>query len=335
MSTARSQAALHPDSIELLRRAGELGLIGIEDESIEDARKTEVRERELMGARVAVAAVRDELIPGPEAALPVRVYTPDGEPPFPLLVFFHGGGWALGSIDQADLNCRALAARTGHVVVSVGYRLAPEHPFPAALEDCHAATVWADAEREELRANDLPLAVAGSSAGGNLAAAVPLIARDNGGPRIGAQLLLFPALDAAANSHSYDEFAEGYWLSANGMRAFWAHYLGGQELAENPYISPLLADDLSALPPALVITAEFDVLRDEGEAYAARLLSAGVPVRLSRYPGMLHSFWEYAGVIRHAAVASDEIAAALGTLQGIRWLEGSANRAGAGAATAR
>ncbi len=321
MQTRNRTQHLHPDSEELLRRADELGLLSDAELTIDEARELELRERELMGPSQAVGDVRDATAPGPGGPVPIRIYTPHGNAPFPLLLFFHGGGWVMGSLAHADVSCRSLAASSGHVVVSVGYRLAPEHPFPAPLDDCYAATKWVEENRELLYADAAPLAVAGNSAGGNLTAAVALLARDTGGPEIGVQVLLFPALDPALTSRSHEEFAEGYWLTREDMRRFWELYLGGRGPADAPYASPNCVDDLRNLPPAFVATAEFDVLRDEGEDYAARLQDAGVPVRLSRYPGMLHSFWEYAGVVKDSALVTAEIAAALGATKGIEWRE--------------
>jgi acetyl esterase len=259
---------------------------------------------------VAVAAVADRVLPGPAAELPVRVYTPEGEPPFPIVVFFHGGGWVVGTLDTYDPLCRALAAATPAVVVSVGYRLAPEHRWPAAAEDAYAATLWASRNAADLGGAQHRLAVAGDSAGGNLAAVVALAARDRGGPAIAFQLLVYPALDAAGDTASWREYAEGFYLTAAGMRWYWDHYLG---LADGtaPDASPLRAAFAGGLPPALVVGAEHDILRDEGEAYAARLRGAGVDATATRAAGMVHGFLRWRAVTPAADTALQEAAAAL------------------------
>ena len=254
----------------------------------------------------AVAAAVDRRIPGPGGDIPVRIYTPNGTAPFPLLVYFHGGGWVLGGLDTHDGVCRALANGAGCVVVSVDYRLAPEHRYPAAAEDCHAATKWAAANAAELGADARRLAVGGDSAGGNLAAVVPQMARDRGGPAIVFQLLIYPATDAASDAPSQRENADGYLLTHGDMLWFWGHYLGDAARGAEPYASPLRADRLAGLPPALVITAEFDPLRDEGETYAKRLEEAGVPARLTRYDGMIHGFFGMGHLMDQANAAVRE-----------------------------
>jgi len=257
-----------------------------------------------------VASVQDRVVPGPAGELPVRVYTPEGEPPFPIVVFFHGGGWVVGTLDSYDPLCRALAAAVPAVVVSVGYRLAPEDRWPAAVEDAYAATVWASRKAAELGGAQHRLAVAGDSAGGNLAAVVALGARDRGGPPIAFQLLVYPVLDAAADTASWRDHAEDFHLTAAGMRWYWDHYLGPAD-GSAPDASPLRAAFLGGLPPALVIGAEHDILRDEGEAYAARLRDAGVAATASRYPGVVHGFFRWRAVTGAADAALQEAAAAL------------------------
>jgi acetyl esterase len=225
----------------------------------------------------------------------VRVYRPEGSGPFPLLVWYHGGGWVIGSIAGGDGTCRRLAADAGVVVVSVDYRLAPEHPFPAAPEDCYAATLWAVDHAAELGADPSRVAVGGDSAGGNLAAVVCLMARDRAGPAIAHQLLVYPATDLLMSHPSVKTNGEGYLLTADTMRWFVDHYLGEAD-AKDPMISPIYAEDLTGLPPAHVITAEFDPLRDEGEAYAQLLEQAGVPTTMRRFDGQIHGFFGFAGV---------------------------------------
>ncbi len=237
-----------------------------------------------------VGKVENRTIPGPAGPVPVRIYTPLGSGPHPLLVFFHGGGFVICDLDSHDGLCRALANEAACVVVSVDYRLAPEAKFPAAPEDCYAATCWAAEHAAELGGDPARIAIAGDSAGGNLTAVTALMVRDRGGPALVCQLLIYPVIDHAFDTASYAENAEGYMLTREMMRWFWGHYLAKDSDGANPLASPLRATDLSDLPPAFVITAEYDPLRDEGEAYAARLREAGVPVELVRHDGMFHGF---------------------------------------------
>jgi len=255
--------------------------------------------------------IRDRQIPGPHGPIPVRIYAPESKGPHPLLAYFHGGGWVLGSVATADVACRALAAATGCVLVSVDYRLAPEHEFPVPLDDCTAAVRWLAEHAAEVDADPARIAVGGDSAGGNLSAAVALRLRDEGGPRLAHQMLVYPVTDASFETRSYRENGEGYFLTRAGMEWFWNHYLPGPADAANPLASPLRAPDLRGLPPATVITAEFDPLRDEGEAYAERLREAGVPVRLTRYDGVIHGFFGMVDTLDQADEAIREAAAAL------------------------
>ena len=238
----------------------------------------------------------DRQIPGPHGEIPVRIYTPlaavkpAGSGPLPLMVFFHGGGWMLGELKDYESLMRTFANAFGCIAVSVGYRLSPEHKFPAGLEDCFAATAWAAAHASSLGADPGKLIVCGDSAGANLATAVSLIARDNHGPAIAQQLLIYPVTDCNFETQSYQDNATGFMLTQAAMRWFWDAYLPDPSAASHPYAAPLQAPDLSDLPPAHVITAEFDPLRDEGEAYAERLQEAGVPVTFKRYNGMIHGF---------------------------------------------
>jgi acetyl esterase len=237
-----------------------------------------------------VAKVEDRVIPGPAGDLPVRIYTPDAPAPRPVIAFFHGGGFVICSVDTHDGLARRLANATGAVVVSVEYRLAPEVRCPDSAEDCYAATLWTHEHAPELGADSGRLIVAGDSAGGNLAAVVALMASERSTPPIAGQVLVYPVVDAACDAPSYTENAEGYFLEATGMRWFWDHYLGPDGDGTHHHASPIRASDLSGLPPAVVITAEFDPLRDEGESYAEALQTAGVPVTTRRYDGMIHGF---------------------------------------------
>jgi acetyl esterase len=237
-----------------------------------------------------VAKVEDRSIAGPEGQIPVRIYAPQGTAPFPVLVFYHGGGWVIGSLDSHDPLCRKLANEIGCVVVSVDYRLAPEAKFPAAAEDCYAATLWVSENAAALGCDPKRLAVAGDSAGGNLSAVVPLMARDRGKPPIAFQVMMYPVTDGSLETGSMRELAEGYFLTHSAMVWFWNQYVRDQHDRNHPYAAPIKATDLRGLPPALVITAEYDPLRDEGEAYAAKLKAAGVPVTCTRYDGTIHGF---------------------------------------------
>jgi acetyl esterase len=237
-----------------------------------------------------VAAVEDRQIAGPACDIPVRIYTPERDAPKPVVTFFHGGGFVICSIDTHDGLARRLANAIGAIVVSVEYRLAPECRFPGPAEDCYAAAVWTHEHADELGGDPARLMVAGDSAGGNLAAVVTHMARDRGGPPIICQALIYPVIDAACDAPSYTENAEGYFLSAEGMHWFWAQYLGPDGDGSHPLASPIRADELSGLPPAVVISAEYDPLRDEGEAYGEALRAAGVPVTVRRYDGMIHGF---------------------------------------------
>jgi acetyl esterase/lipase len=271
---------------------------------IEEIRAAHEEEtRQLAGPGEPVAEVREIAVPGPGGEIAVRTYRPDAPEPLPVVVYFHGGGWSVGSLDSVDAVCRALANAAGMLVASVDYRLAPENPFPAGLSDALAVTRWVG--RDGAR-----FAVAGDSAGGNLATVTARRLRDEDGPRPAFQLLIYPAVDAGVNTPSYREFGEAFGLTAQGMRRYWSLYVGCAN-GLHPDISPLRAEDLSGLPPALVITAEFDVLRDDGEAYAAALREAGVPVTLSRYPGAIHGFWRWLAATELSRRAVDEAAAAL------------------------
>jgi acetyl esterase len=229
----------------------------------------------------------------------------------PVLVYLHGGGWVIGTLDSYDATCRELAQGAGCVVVSVDYRLAPEHRYPAAPEDCYAAVQWVAANAASLGADAKRLAVGGDSAGGNLSAVVSQMARDRGGPAIRFQLLIYPVTDADFTRRSYVDNAEGYLLTTASMRWFWDHYVPEQAKRAEPYASPLRAADLSGLPPAWVCTAEFDPLRDEGEAYAKRLQQAGVSTTLTRFDGLIHGFVSMGLVAPKAQAGVDEAIAAL------------------------
>jgi acetyl esterase len=290
------------------------GLPALETLSVEEARAgTEARAAELFGPVEEVASTEDRAIPGPNGPIRIRIYRPSTEsrhPTLPALVYLHGGGWVIGSLDTHDGVCRALCARTPCVVVSVDYRLAPEHRFPAAVEDAWAATVWVWERAGELMVSPGKVAVGGDSAGGNLAAVMALRARDRRVP-LPFQLLVYPVCDYDLETASYRENGAGYGLTLPAMRWFWDHYLGPDGDGLDPDASPLRAADVSGVAPAFVLTVENDPLLDEGEAYARRLRGAGVPVTLSRYDGVIHGFIRMPGVIERGHEALDECAGAL------------------------
>ncbi|TME90958.1 MAG: alpha/beta hydrolase [Chloroflexi bacterium] len=272
----------------------------------------EERVRLTGGAPEPVDQVVPGVVPGPAGPIVVRIYTPKGgQAALPGLVYLHGGGWARGSLQTHDIVCRSLANGAGCVVVSVDYRMAPEHRFPAAFEDSLAATRWVAEHAAELGIDPRRLAVGGDSAGGNLAAAVALAARDAGGPSLVHQLLIYPVTDYNFDTRSYADNAEGYMLTRAAMQHYWRLYLRDGSDGADFRASPLRARDFGNLPPALVITAEFDPLRDEGRAYADRLREAGTPVLYREYPGMVHGFVTSAGVLDAGKQAVREAAAAL------------------------
>jgi len=265
--------------------------------SLADARAADLASiRESGGEPEPVHEVANLTIPGPGGELPLRVYRPASARPLPALLYFFGGGWVLGTIDTADGVSRSLANSSGALVAVVGYRLAPEHPFPAAVEDCYAAVRWVAGHAEEIGADPARLVVGGDSAGGNLAAAVALRARA-GGPALAGQLLVYPNTDQLADDRSMRAADDPFLFNRRSVAWYRRHYLANPDDAADPLASPLRAESLAGLPPALVITAEYDPLRDQGEAYAHRLADAGVQVELSRYPGMAHGFFTMAGTV--------------------------------------
>ncbi len=278
-----------------------------------DARKLAAETlKPVAGTPEPVRAIENLRIPGPDGEIPIRVYTPETPAPHAGLVYFHGGGWVLCDLDTHDVPCAAIARRAGAVVVSVDYRLAPEHKFPAAVTDCYAATAWVAENAGKLGIDRNRICVGGDSAGGNLAAVVALKSRDANGPKIALQAMVYPATDLSSfETASYLEFAEGYQLTKIEMEWFRDMYLAYPEDARNPDASPFLARDLRGLPPALVITAECDPLRDEGEAYAKRLQDSAVPVTRTRYAGMIHPFFSFAGALPQALEAYQEVADAV------------------------
>ncbi len=299
---------LHPEVRAVLAAIEAEGGPPLESMTPSDARQAAIEGlKPVSGEEEPVARVENLRIPGPAGEIPIRVFTPVGAGPFPALVYFHGGGWVLCDLDTHDKVCRAIARAGSAVVVAVDYRLAPEHKFPAAVDDAHAATRWVAANADRLAIDPRRIAVGGDSAGGNLAAVMALRSRD-----LALQVLVYPVTNLASfDTGSYREFAEGYYLSKSEMEWFRHCYLGRVEDGLSPDASPLLAEDLRGVAPALVITAECDVLRDEGEAYAERLRSAGVPVTCTRYAGMIHPFFSMSGAIGDGRRAIQQVAEAI------------------------
>jgi acetyl esterase len=258
----------------------------------------------------------DLVVDAPHGDLRARLYRPDRAGPVPTVVFFHGGGFVIGDIETHDNQCRALCRGSDSVVLSVDYRLAPEAPWPAGVDDCYAALMWAAEHVRELGGDPDRLAVAGDSAGGNLAAVVAHIARDEDRPALAAQLLLYPSVDMNDDESAWAsriDNAEGYFLTADDMRWFREHYLGGTTQWRDPRLSPLYGTH-EGLPPAVIATAEFDPLRDEAEAYAEALRRAGVDVDAKRYAGMIHGFFDMGPLSAAAQAASDDVIARFRTL---------------------
>jgi acetyl esterase len=244
--------------------------------------------------------------------IPIRIYTPRLDTQLPIVVYLHGGGWVLGDLDGVDPICRSIANQADCIVVSVDYRLAPEHKFPAAVEDAYAVTNWVTNNAGDINGDKTRIAIAGDSAGGNIAAAVALMARDKGELSLIYQVLIYPVTQYGFDTESYQKYGQGdFGLSKEEMIWFWHHYLVNVADGQHPYASPLLANNLNNLPPAYILTAEYDVLRDEAEAYAAKLESAGVPVKLQRYDGMIHSFVGLSLVIDQGKSAIADIATQL------------------------
>lgn len=297
-----------PQIQQLLDAMAQMDVPAFEDQTPESVREAYRGFGAMSAGRPDVGSVDDRTIPGPAGDIPIRTYSPPGAPggdgPFGGLVWYHGGGWVVGDLETHDNTCRVLCAEAGVVVVAIDYRLAPEHPFPAGSDDAWAALEWVASKGGELGLDPSRLAVGGDSAGGNLAALVAIRARDEGGPALKLQLLVYPGTDLTMGHPSIVENGEGYFLTAADMRWFADHYLGAEREhgdPSDPRVSPLAVDDLRGLPPAVVVTAGFDPLRDEGDAYAARLASAGVPVIHDENPTMIHGFFQMAELVPAAA----------------------------------
>ncbi|UPV75585.1 alpha/beta hydrolase [Halorussus limi] len=310
---------LDPEVAEVVADIESAGVPEWSAMSVESARRVE-DEVFSGGDPPEVGFVRELAIPGQDASageIPIRVYRHEeiaNSDRAPVLVYYHGGGWVLGTLDSIDGVCRRLARRGECVVVSVDYRLAPEHPFPAAVEDADAALRWVADRAESFGGDPERLAVGGTSAGGNLAAVTALRSRETGGPRLSRQFLFYPITDYAFDTDSYAENGDGPLLTEADMRWFWDRYLRSEVDGANPYAAPLRAPDLSGLPPATVVTCGFDPLRDEGVAYAERLAEAGVEVRHDHHPDQPHGFLSTSESVSAADEALDDIGAELRSL---------------------
>jgi len=285
----------------------------IHELGVEAARQISAHTKSAPGPEVG--SVEDRNIPSVDGEVAIRVYTPVGEGPFPALVVIHGGGFVMGSVNTLDGHARRHCDRLGCVVVSVDYRLAPEAKFPLPLEDCYAAVKWVAEQAEELGVDATRIAIAGESTGGNLAAATALLARDRSGPNLVGQVLVVPLLDRNYETASWKDYSQ-YPPFPETMEWFWEQYLHPDDDATSPYVVPLRSDDLTGLPPTLVITAEADPLRDDGERYAERLAEAGVDVQSTRYDGVAHMFYLMAGILQRGDEAFDLAQATLEAMFG-------------------
>jgi acetyl esterase len=290
--------------------AGELGLFEHDTSTVEGLRSSARAERSMMGTPQTVGSVEDKEIQSARGPLRIRIYRPPGESARRAILWLHGGGWVIGDLDHADNDCRGLCLETRSTVVSVDYRLAPEHRFPEGLEDAYSALEWLSAELASVPGTQ-QLVVGGDSAGGNLAAAVCLMARERGGPTVDSQLLLYPVTSSECDTSSHRDFAEGYLLTREMMQRFWSLYTRTPDAGRDSLASVLRATELTGLPAATFVVAGCDVLRDEAEAYAERLRVAAVPVEVLRYPGQLHGFWSYRGASDIANAVNAEIRASL------------------------
>jgi acetyl esterase len=306
--------ALHPQCKAFLDQLAAMGGKQLYEMTPVEARATGAALTDLGVPVQEVARIENRTIPGPAQPIPVRIYRPVPSGTLPALVYFHGGGWVIGSLDSHDRECRALANQSGCAVIAVDYRLAPEHPFPAAVEDAYAATRYIADHAAEFGIDPQRLAVGGDSSGGNLAAVVTLMAREKGGPKLAFQLLVYPGVDLTDDHRpSMLEFADGHFLTRTLMDYFANHYVPKPEDRRNVQVSPLFASDFRGLPPAMVITAECDLLRDQGELYAQKLQEAGVPVTVKRFDGMIHPFFSFGGIIDDGRAAHSAAASAVRT----------------------
>jgi acetyl esterase len=303
--------ALHPQCKAFLDMLAAAGGPPLETLPLDEARKVPYMMIDAGGPEQPVAQVDTRVIAGPVRPIPVRVYRPALAQDLPALVYFHGGGFVICNLDTHDRLCRSLANESGCVVVAVDYPLSPEHKFPAAVEDSYAATRYVAEHATEFGVDSSRIAVGGDSAGGNLAAVVSLMARDRGGPSLKFQLLIYPLVDFDDNRPSMREYENDHFLTREFMDWCFESYLGRQDDRRAPQASPWYASDHRGLPAAMILTAECDPLRDQGEAYALKLQSAGVTVELKRYDGMIHPFVSLAGIIDAGRTAITDAASAV------------------------
>jgi acetyl esterase len=301
--------SVHPQAQQILDGKAAVGAPPLWELTPDEARAVVEANNAMIPAGPDLESVRDIVIPSQAGGMPARLYSPSSSAPG-LVVYYHGGGWVFGSLDGWDASVRALAVASGCDVLSVDYRLAPEHVFPAAADDAYDALVWAASTSGP--AQGRPIVVAGDSAGGNLAAVAALRARDFGGPPVVLQVLVYPVVDCDLDRRSYREYdGDEFILNRRDMTWFWDHYAPDAATRVNPYASPLRASSLSGLPPAYLVTAEHDPLRDEGFAYADRLRAARVPVEHRHFGSQIHAFFTFTGVLDDADRAVNEVGAAI------------------------
>lgn len=303
-----SGGVLDSEVAEMLKAAEEENAPAIETLTPKQARDSVgQRVAETSGEKISSVKTKDQTIPGPHGEIPIRIFSPPGEGPFPVIVYFHGGGWVICNVESHDPPCRQLCKYSDCIVISVDYRLAPENKFPVAIDEAYETVQWVFQNASSINAIADKIAIGGDSAGGNIATVTALRIKEEGGLKLAYQLLIYPVTDLSNfDRQSYQDYSDGFFLSRNMMEWFRNHYLNSIDEAKLAYTSPLLAEDLSGLPPAFVLTAEYDPLRDEGELYARKLYDAGVPVKCVRYNGMIHPFWSLGGVISAAHQAYQE-----------------------------
>ncbi len=303
---------LHPQVVEMMAKVAALGLPASNEVTVEEARRNSELSRDVVEVeKEPVGSIEDRTVLGPAGEIPIRIYRPGSQGVHPLIMLYHGGGWVIGDLESEDATCRGLCNRVSAVVVSVDYRLAPETAYPGAVDDCYAATVWVVEHADELGIDASRIATSGTSAGGNLSGAVAMMARDRGGPAIAHQVLFCPVIDADFDRPSYIANANDYGLTRDGMIWFWELYTGSGDDRNESYASLIRATDLSGLPDATVIAAEYDPLVDEAVAYGEALQAAGVQTKCTVYEGMTHGFNGRLGVLDSAKVALDEAAAGI------------------------
>jgi acetyl esterase len=300
---------LKPEIVDFIARLTALSSKALADSTPYDIRTSAMEKWApvYLGKAEPLKSIEHKYFSGPTADLPIAIYRPEGAGLLPAMVMFHGGGWVAGNLQLNAVQHQLMAKDTGAVVISVNYQKAPEHKFPIPLDDCYATLEWVSAHAKELGINPDLIGVAGDSAGGNLAAAVALRARDEKGPKVAFQILIYPATDHNFDYPSMIENSPNYLLSSEAMRWYWDQYVNSTEDYKNPYVIPMASADLSGLPPAIIITAEYDPLRDEAEAFAKRLKSAGNSVVLHRYEGVIHGFMLMQGFLKDARDASKKI----------------------------